>query len=597
MSGLPILRSLLAISCLLCCSNGLIAQQAPPLEAPPILRNLSAEQEAQAQRWLHGLTLRQKIAQLLVISFYGYFPEIGSEEELRLRKLVEEDGVGGMIVLNRVFEGAVRRAHPYEMAAFLNRMQSFAAVPLLVAGDFERGPSMRLDGMTLFPHAMAFGAAGDPELTRRFGEITACESRALGVHWILAPSADVNSDPGNPVIHLRSFGETASGVSRHVAAFVRGVQENAACPLLATAKHFPGHGDTSVDSHYGVPVIQRSRETLEAVDIPPFKAAIDAGVASVMPGHLSVPALDESGDSATVSKPIVTGYLRDRLHFGGIITTDGLDMAGLTKLYEPGEASVRALEAGADVLMIPPNPNAAINAVEAAVASGRLSEARIDESVRRVLRAKARLDLFRKKQVKIEDIATVASSASGNALALEVARKAITLLRNHHHVLPLSAEASPCAVVLNRGRFSNDGRAFARTFRRIAPKSRAWFVDETWSAAAMAQLSRDLTSCQSVSVASFVSIAGFAAGEIPLPRPQADLVKSVERSSENLVLVGFTNPYLASYFPNASAAVVPFSNVPTSEQAAAEAIFGLFPMTGRSPVTIPGLTEAALEGF
>lgn len=565
--------------------------------APPILRNLSATQESQAERWLAGLTLRQKIAQLLVVSFYGNFPEIGSEEELRLRKLVEEDGVGGLIVLNRVFEGGVRRAHPYEMAAFLNRMQSFAAVPLLVAGDFERGPSMRLDGMTLFPHAMAFGAAGDPALTRRFGEVTACESRALGVHWILAPSADVNSDPENPVIHLRSFGETASGVSRHVVAFVRGVQENTACPLLATAKHFPGHGDTSVDSHFSLPVIHRSKEMLEAVDIPPFAAAIRAGVASVMPGHLSVPALDETGAPATVSKPIVTGYLRDKLHFGGIVTTDGLDMSGLTSLYEAGEASVKALEAGVDVLMIPPNARASIDAVEAAVAAGRLSEARIDESVRRVLRAKARLDLHREKLVKIEDIAAVASSASGNALAQEVARKAITLLRNRRQTLPLRAEDSPCAVILNRGRFSTDGRAFARAFRRQAPKAGVWFVDETWSRAALGQLRRDLNACHSVSVASFVSIAGFEKGEIPLPRAQADLAKAIERSPERMVLVAFTNPYLASYFPNASAAVVPFSNVPTSEQAAAEALFGVFPMTGKSPVTIPGLVEASADGF
>lgn len=594
---MTILRSFIAFPCLLWFSLGLHAQQATPPAAPPILRNLTAEQESQAGRWLAGLSLRQKIAQLLVISFYGYFPEIGSEEELRLRKLVEDDGVGGLIVLNRVFEGNVRRAHPYEMAAFLNRMQSFAAVPLLVAGDFERGPSMRLDGMTLFPHAMAFGAANDPTLTRRFGEITACESRALGVHWILAPSADVNSDPENPVIHLRSFGETASGVSRHVAAFVRGVQENAACPLLATVKHFPGHGDTSVDSHFSLPTIHRSKEVLEAVDIPPFAAAIEAGVASVMPGHLSVPALDGSGVAATVSAPIVTGYLRGQLHFGGIVSTDGLDMEGLTRLYEPGEASVKALEAGADVLMIPPNPEASIDAVEAAVASGKLSEARIDESVRRILRAKARLGLYREKLVKIEDIAAVASSASSNALALEVARKAVTALRNRHHTLPLRPEDSPCAVILNRGRFSNDGRAFARAFRRQAPKSRVWFVDETWSNAAMLQLERDLNACHSVSVASFVSIAGFKKGAVPLPVAQAKLLKAVESSSVPMVLVGLTNPYLASYFPNASAAVAPFSNVPTSEQAAAEALFGVFPMAGKSPVTIPGLVEATAEGF
>lgn len=541
------------------------------------------------------LSLRQKIAQLLVVSFYGYFPEIGSEEELRFRGLVEDEGVGGLIVLNRVFEGSVRRAQPYEMAAFLNRMQSFAKVPLLVAGDFERGPSMRLDGMTIFPHAMAFGAADEPELTQRFGEASACEARALGVHWILAPSADVNSEPANPVIHLRSFGEVASDVSRHVTAFVRGVQQNAGCPLLATVKHFPGHGDTNVDSHFGLPSIRRTKEMLEAIDLPPFVAAIEAGVASVMPGHLSVPALDGSGVPATVSKPILTGYLRDQLRFGGIVSTDGLDMDGLTKLYSDGEASVRALEAGADVLVIPPNPAAAIHAVQAAVASGRLTEERIEESVRRVLLAKTRLNLHLKKQVKLEDIAEVVPSAKNAALALDVARKAVTPLRNRRNTLPLRSQAANCALILNRGSFTSDGRVFARYFKRLGTRSRVWFLDESWSDAAMGQLQRDLKKCATVSVASFVGIGGFESGAVPLPKAQAALVKTLESSPARVVIVGFTNPYLASSFPMASAVVVPFSNVPTSEQATAEALFGAFPMRGRSPVSIPGVVEASPE--
>lgn len=590
-----ILRIIVGVFCLFWFSSGATSQQATPAVAPPILRDLSPSQETQADRWLAKLTLRQKIAQLLVVSFYGYFPEIGSEEELRLRRLVEDEGIGGLIILNRVFEGSVRRAHSYEMSAFLNRMQRFAEVPLLVAGDFERGPSMRLDGMTLFPHAMAFGAAGDPALTQRFGEVTACESRAIGVHWILAPSADVNSDPENPVIHLRSFGENAKDVSTQVTAFVRGVQENSACPLLATVKHFPGHGDTNVDSHFGLPAIRSSREMLEAVDLPPFIAAIKAGVASVMPGHLSVPALDDSGDPATVSKPIITDYLRGQLHFGGLVSTDGLDMSGLTQLYAAGEASVRALEAGADVLVIPPDAMASIDAVEAAVASGRLSEARIDESVRLILRAKARLNLHLEKLVKIEDIGAVVPSAASNSLALDVARKAVTLLRNRRHALPLRTQDSSCAVILNRNRFSSDGRMFARTFRRLAPKAQIWFVDETWSDAAMGRLRQDLNQCHSVSVASFVSISGFAKGAIPLPTAQAALVKAIESSPARMVLVGFTNPYLASHFPTASAIVTPFSNVPTSEQATAEALFGVFPMTGKSPVTIPGVVEAAVD--
>ncbi len=569
-------------------SPGQSAAPAPP----PILRDLSPEQVAQAERWLAGMSLRQKIAQLLIVNFYGYSPHIGSEEELRFRELVEDAGVGGLIILNRVMEGSVRRAQPYEMAAFLNRMQNYAKVPLLVAGDFERGPSMRLDGATLFPHAMAFGASQDATLTRRFGEAAACEARAVGVHWILAPSADVNSDPGNPVIHLRSFGQEPSEVSAHVTAFVRGVQENARCPLFATVKHFPGHGDTNVDSHFGLPRINRTREELDLVEIPPFKAAIEAGVASVMPGHLSVPALDESGTPASVSKKIVTDFLRGELGFGGFVSTDGLDMEGISRLFGAGEISVRVIEAGADVLVIPPQPQTSIDAIEAAVRSGRLTEERITESTRRVLLAKAKLNLQEERLVDLENIASELPSPQNTALALDVARKAVTALRNERQTLPLKKGARNCAVVLNRSEFTGDGRMFARTFRKLDSKARVWFVNESWSAAAIGQLRRELDGCSTVSVASFVSIGGFKGDSIPLPANQVPLAKALEKSRTRMVVIGFTNPYLASYFPIASAAVVPFSNVPTSEQATAEALFGEFPMTGRSPVTIPGVVEA-----
>jgi beta-N-acetylhexosaminidase len=562
---------------------------------PPVLRNVSAAETDQAERWLRSLSLRERIAQLLVVPFYGYFPEIGSEAELRFRKLVGEVGVGGVIILNRVQEGAVRRAQPYEMAAFLNHLQRQARVPLLVAGDFERGPSMRLDGMTLFPHAMAFGSAGDLELTRRFGEATACEARALGVHWILAPSADVNSEPENPVIHLRSFGETAPEVSRQVTAFIQGVQENPRCPLLATVKHFPGHGDTNVDSHYGLPSIKRPLTVLENEDIPPFRAAIDAGVASVMPGHLSVPALDATGVPATVSRPVVTGYLREKLRFGGLVATDGMDMDGLTKLYPAGEASVRALEAGANVLVIPPDPEASLQAIEQAVREGRLSEQQIEDSARRVLLAKVKLKLHEARVTDLEKIAGTVPSAQSQALALEVARRAITPLRNRRATLPLRGDAANCVVVLNRNPFMPDGRTFVRSFRQQNAKAKSWFVDETWSDAALGQLRRDLRGCATVSVASFISISGFKPGEVPLPKRQAGLVKALERNPARLVILGFTNPYLASHFPKASAAVAPFSSVPISEQATAEALFGAFPMTGKSPVTIRGLVDAMTD--
>lgn len=528
----------------------------------------------------------------MVVPFYGGSPFVGGPEETEFRKLIEQHGVGGFVILNRVVEGSVVRAEPYQMAAFLNRMQRYAKVPLLVAGDFERSASMRVNGVTLFPHAMAFGAAGDPELTRSFGEATACEARALGIHWVLAPAADLNSNPENPVIHLRSFGEDPKRVSAQVAAFIRGVQENPKCPLPASVKHFPGHGDTNVDSHAGLPTITRSLAELEAADLMPFRAAIEAGVFSVMPGHLNFPAIEPRSLPATVSKPIVTDLLRGKLGFGGLVTTDGLDMRGISSRYPSGEASVRALEAGADVLMIPADPVASLNAIEAAIRSGRMSEARLNESVRRVLSLKASLGLQENRFTDLEAIASVIPSPQFQELAQRVARKAVTLVRNQRSTLPFRPGANQCALVLNRSRFTTDGRAFHRSMLARDPRAKVWFVDETMSDAAFAQLESDVLGCQAVAIASFHSVAETGAAGIPLPARQTKLLKAIESSSVRMVLAPFANPYLVIHFPSASAALIPFSSVPTSETAVADAIYGVFPITGRSPVRIPGVLEA-----
>ncbi len=557
-------------------------------QTAPRFTELNSEEQATVSLWLESLSLRQRISQLLVVPFYGESPFVGSESELALRKLVETEGVGGLIILNRVNNGSVTRAEPYQMAAFLNRMQRYATLPLLVAGDFERSASMRVNGVTIFPHAMAFGAANDLELTRRFGEATACEARALGVHWVLAPSADLNRNPENPVIHLRSFGENPQQVGAQVAAFLAGLQDNPRCPVPGSVKHFPGHGDTNVDSHVGLPTISSSREELDAADLVPFRSAIAAGVYSVMPGHLSIPALGSGDQPATVAKAVVTELLREDMGFTGLVTTDGLDMRGLASRYPAGEASVRALEAGADILMIPPDPAASVNAIEAAVRSGRITEARINESAKRVLSLKAKLQLHKRKLVDLEAIAEVIPSPEYRQLAQTVARKAITLVRNQRQTLPFRPGANQCALVLNRSRFTTDGRAFASRMQSLDPRAKVWFVDEQMSDAAFSQLQRDVGACRAVVVASFHAIASAGTKEIPLPTRQAKLLQAIERSPARMVVAPFSNPYLGMHFPKASGVLVPFSSVSTSEVAVAEAIYGAFPITGISPVKMPG---------
>src|ERR1019366_8584254 len=330
------------------------------------------------------MTLRDEVGQLIFIPFHGAPPNSRSREYRSFTRLIRETKVGGLILTNASNGRVVRKAEPYALAAFLNRMQRMAAVPLLVGGDFERGASMRVEGTTVFPHAMAFGAAGDPALSRFEGEVTAREARALGVHWVYYPVADVNNNPDNPIINIRSFGENPGEVAAHVKAFIEGAHSDKRNFILTTAKHFPGHGDTAVDSHMNMPTITVDRDRLEHLELVPFKAAIEAGVDSVMTAHIAVPALSPPGIPSTLSSAILTDLLKKELGFKGIIVTDALEMAGIVKSFSTGDAAVRALEAGADVLLMPTDPEAVVKAVTAAVQSGRLTRQRIQESVIKV---------------------------------------------------------------------------------------------------------------------------------------------------------------------------------------------------------------------
>ena len=336
------------------------------------------------QKTLSKMELHGKLGQLLMVQLFGRFTSTDSPEYRELLRAVEEQRVGGFMLATRQGPQGIQRSQVYPTAELTNDLQDHAEIPLLFGADFERGTVMRLEEGTSFPHAMAVAATGSPQDAYEVGRITALEARAAGIHWIFAPDADVNSNPANPIINTRSFGEDPHRVASFVAAFTKGVEENGA---LATAKHFPGHGDTSIDSHLDLPRTDADRKRLDEVELVSFRAAIAAGVSSVMTGHLSVPALEPNENiPATLSHEILTGLLRRKMHFDGLIVTDALDMAGVAERFSPGEVAVRAILAGADVLLIPPNPDAALAALYEAVGSGRLSIARVDASVKRILR-------------------------------------------------------------------------------------------------------------------------------------------------------------------------------------------------------------------
>ena len=391
------------------------------------------------------MTLREKLGQMLMPYYFGVFTSAESADYKNLVHEVEENHVGGFIVGTTRGPLGIERSQVYPTAELTNELQRRAKVPLLIGADFESGTGMRLDEGTSFPSAMAVGATGDPKLAYQIGKVIALESRAAGVHWIFAPDADVNNNPDNPIINIRSFGENPKSVGEFVAQEIRGIEENGG---LATAKHFPGHGDVSVDSHLTLPTVPGDRKALEATELVPFRAAIGASVGSVMPGHLAVPAFEpDASVPATTSRNILTGLLRDELKYKGLVVTDAMDMGGVTSRYPPGEAAVRAVEAGADVLLMPPVPDAAMAGLERAVRSGRITEKRVDESVRRILQAKSRLGLDRNRLADIEHLDEKFARPEFAAQAQSIADRGVTLLRDTAHLLPLDA-TKPLRVLL-----------------------------------------------------------------------------------------------------------------------------------------------------
>src|ERR1700674_1573386 len=400
-----------------------------PAAAKKAARRLTPAASQWVETTLRKMTTDEKIGQLLFTTYHGNFTAADAPAYQKMMHDVKDLHVGGFINVTEASPLGIVKSQAYPTAVLSNQLQVKSKLPLLIGADFERGTAMRLDEGTSFPTAMAraVAAAGNPRAAYRGGGIAGGEAGAVGIHWIYAPVADVNNNPGNPIINTRSFGEDPARVAEFVAEFVRGVEENGG---LATAKHFPGHGDTASDSHLDLPVIHADRERLERMELVPFRAAMDAGVSSVMTGHLSIPALEPDPDTpATLSPHILTELLRNELRFQGLIITDAMDMGGITVRNAPGEAAVRAVVAGADAVLMPPVAGAAFEALQAAVKSGRISRERLDASVRRILQAKARLGLHKERLVDVNAINEKFGSGAWQKEAQEISDRGGTVLR------------------------------------------------------------------------------------------------------------------------------------------------------------------------
>src|SRR5271167_4827029 len=431
---------LLAICCIV--ARPSFSASKPVFQKPgPV--HLDKAGEKWAQKSLKKMTLEQKVGQMFMIWSHAQFLNVNSPEYLKLRDAMRKYHLGGFGLTVEFEDGFLYKNEPLEAAMVTNQLQKDSEFPLIFAADFERGLGLRLNEVTSFPHAMAFGATGNVEFARQAGRITAQESRAIGVHWNWFPDADVNSNPANPIINTRSFGEDPKLVGDMVAAYIEGAHQ---CGMLTTVKHFPGHGDTDTDSHTSVPVVNQDKAYFENIALPPFQAAIKAGVDAIMVAHIRAPALDPDPDHvASISPAIVTGLLKQQMGFTGLVVTDAMDMNGLTKLFPEGgsaaagRAAVAAVKAGNDLLLLPSNLDGAYNGLLQAVRSGEIPESRIDESVLKILRAKASVGLNKTRLVDISAVNEIVASPANLATAQQIADNAVTLVRNNRQVLPLKA--------------------------------------------------------------------------------------------------------------------------------------------------------------
>jgi beta-N-acetylhexosaminidase len=538
------------------------------------------------EQTLKRMTLREKLGQMLMVTFFGVFESAESPEYKEVLHQVADNHVGGLIIVTDRGPLGIERSQVYPTAVVTNELQRRAKIPLLVGADFESGTGMRLDEGTSFPSAMAIAATGDPKLAYAAGKYTALEARAAGVQWIFAPDADVNNNPDNPIINIRSFGEDPASVSAFVKEFVRGVEENGA---LATAKHFPGHGNVSMDSHISAARVPGNRQELEATELVPFRAAIAARVSSIMPGHLAVPALEPNADlPATLSRNILTGLLRDDMKFRGLIVTDALDMGGVTSNYSPGEAAVRAVDAGTDVLLMSPSPDAALAGLEDAVRSGRLSEKRIDASVRRILAAKARLELNTNRYVDVARLNEKFARPEYEAQSHSIADRGVTLLRDTPRLLPLDATRPLRAllVALSSDPDPNPGETIEPEIRPRVDSLKVLRADTQYVTVASLKLPPPDT--YDVAIAALFVRVTDRKGDIGIPAEQLAFVNQLLAAGKPTVVAAFGSPYLIEQFPNAKTWLAEFSTNDVSQRAAARAIFGQVAIAGKIPVTVPG---------
>lgn len=585
----------------------LFLNSAPPIAAQNNRStNRFVEPSQKAVKWaekeMRQMTMEEKVGQLVSVGINARFLNQDNPEFVELKRHIEANKVGGIILFG---------SPVYEAVHLTNRMQAAAKYPLLISADFEAGIGMRFDDTVNFPWNMAVAATGEPELARRQGEMTAREAHALGVQQVFAPVVDVNNNADNPVINVRSYGENPADVSRFGAAFINGLQ---AAGALATVKHFPGHGDTAVDSHRGLPIINLPRSRFDQIELVPFKNAVEAGVASVMVAHIALPQIDpteirplekpiapvdasEGAEivaekaylPATLSPVVNTQILRKELGFKGLIVTDAMSMSGLTLYFHQDEAAVRAFLAGADMILKPADVDAAIRGLREAVKSGRIPEARLNESVGKILALKYELGLTKNRLTPIENLDRIVASQAARDLSQEIANKAVTLVKSEANAIPVKNSKVFVLGVTNGDDKSWIANTFLRELRRGGIRFESAILDDRSTEKEIRETAEKARRAEIIIAPLYGRVRTGQARSVGLPDSSVKVLRDLLAENKNVVGISFGNPYLLTAFPQMKTYLVAYGDMAVLQRATARSLLGEQDIRGRLPISLPGL--------
>lgn len=553
-----------------------------------------------AAKRVRKMSVDEKVGQLVHVGINARYANQDSPFFKSLERDVVENKIGGIIFFG---------APIYETTHIANRMQELAKLPLLMSLDAETGIGMRFEDATNFPWAMALSATGNPDYAYKVGVVTGREARTIGIRHVYAPVLDVNNNADNPVINVRSFGEDPQEVGRFGSAFAQGVQSER---VIATAKHFPGHGDTAVDSHRGLPIIDLPRSRLDSLELVPFKKAIDDGIGSVMIAHIALPQIDPEvikplknfiqGDAergaeivnqtatipATLSAKVQTGILRNDLGFKGLIVSDAMSMSGLTIYFTQEEAGVRAFLAGTDILEKPADVDAMLRGLKEAVASGRIPMSRLDESVTRQIAWKHELGLFKDRIAPLENIDKIVGNAETRALTDEIATRAITLVRNDS--LPLDRSKRIAVIGVSNGFDGpNTMNSFVGGLRSNGLRFTSGYVQENSLKEQVDAARKAMQEADVVVFGLYGRVRSGAKNSVGIPENGAAILREALAANKKVIGISFGNPYVLGSFPDMSTYLVAYGDMPSLQRAAARSVLGLQDITGKLPISLPGL--------